>query len=433
MAGGPLSPPAAAPRGRRQLLADSAISMLDQALLSALNLGLGLLLIRLTAKESYGLYAQLFAGGLFATAVLEALVTGPLNNVAAGLDVQRRAAVIGHLARFQQWLSLALALLSGAVVAAGVAVTGADPRPGWLGAAFAVYVYAGSLREYARSIGFLEGRVGDVLKMDGLYAFAVVAGMSVLTVYGLLALPAVVFVLGLSNLAALALRRWPAADQDDRAGGAVAVAALWRLGRWALPGALVSWAANYSYLYLAALWLGATASADLNAARLLLMPISLCVIAWSRTARPHAAQLLAQRRLRPLNRYVGLSVAALELLTATYVGLLWLALPWLEVHLLGPQYRGLHALVLAWGLYFALSAARTAGSSLLASAGRYRMLLVVSCLCAAVMLAVAFYTIPLWGVQGAVAALSVFEVACLLLIWLVLWPRVRRDHVGAAR
>ncbi|KAF1045985.1 lipopolysaccharide biosynthesis protein [Xylophilus sp.] len=433
MAAEPLNPAAS---GRRRLLADSVAALADQALLSALNLALGLLLIRLTTKESYGLYAQLVVGGLFAATVLESLVTGPLTNVAAGLDAQRRGVVVAHLARHQGRLALGLALLGGVAVALAVAWTGTDPWPVWLGTAFSVYVYTGSLREYVRSTGFLDGRARDVLRMDALYALATAAAVGLLAAAGRLELPAVVLALGLANLAALAVRRLPAADRSDRsdrAGHAAAVAAVWQRGRWALPGALVAWATNYSYLFLAALWLGAAASADLNASRLLLMPISLCVVAWARIARPHAARLLAERQPARLERYALASVAALELLTLAYVAVLWLALPWLEARVLGPKYAGLGTLVLAWGAYFAVYTVRWIGSALLSSGDRYRMLLASGMFCLVAMLAAAAWAIPRWGVWGAVAALALVEGLDLLLIWGVLLPRVRRAHAETAR
>lgn len=414
------------PRGRR-LIADSVASLLDQGMLSLLNLAVGLLLIRLTTKDSYGLYAQLYVGGIFAATVLDAVVTGPLTTVASGLPPQERRAMVLRLAHYQRRLAAALALLCGTAAAAVVAWVGADVHPLVLGLTFAAYVYGAALREYARSVSFMEGRPLAVLRMDGWYTLAVAAGLGALAGFHVLTLPAVMLMLAVANLVALRRRDlWPAAP-EDRAAYRAAVAEVWRRGRWSLPGAMVAWATNYSYLYLAALWLGATASADLNASRLLLMPISLCVLAWSRVARPHAVRLLAEQRHAELGRYTIASVIGVELLTFGYVGVLWLSLPWLEAHVLGAKYAGLEPLVLAWGGYFALNAARWIGSALLSSGNRYRMLLVSGVLCLVAMLAASAYAIPRWGVWGAVLALAVVEVLDLLLIWCILLPRARRD------
>ncbi|MES2186496.1 MAG: hypothetical protein V4505_18235 [Pseudomonadota bacterium] len=414
--------------GRRRLLADSLASLLDQAVLSALNLVLGLVLIRLTAKESYGIYSQLYVVGIFASSMIDSLVTGPLTTLAPGLDGTARATLVAHLARYQQRLATGLALAFGLLVAGITWWMAPEQQPLALGVAFAVYVYAGSLREFGRSVGFIEARPRTVLRMDALYVLAVAVGIGALVAADGLSLPAVMLVLGLANLVVLGLRELGPAALADASGYAEAVAAAWLRGKWALPGALLAWLTNYSYLSLAALWLGVAATADLNASRLLLMPISLCVLAWSRVARPHVVRLLAERRKDALDRYAWASVAGIEVLTIGYVAVLWLMLPWLQHHVLGAKYTGVEPLVLAWGAYFALNGARWIGSSLLTSGDRYRMLLLSGILCLVVMLAATSYAVPRWGAWGAVFALALVEALDLLLIWVVLLPRVRKEH-----
>lgn len=416
--------PAGTP-GRRRLLLDSFASLIDQGVLSALNLALGLVLIRLTAKESYGLYAQLYVAGIFTTTLLDALVTGPLTTLAPGLDEARRRSLLAHLDRYQRRLAVLFAGVSGLIAGGLSAWFGLDAHPVALGAGFAVYVWAGSLREFGRSVGFVEHRARAVLRMDAWYAAAVVLSIGALAWLDWLSVPAVLLALGLCNLAAVSLR--PMSAGDSGAGYVDAVAQVWQRSKWALPGSLLAWLTNYSYLYLAAIWLGVSASADLNASRLLLMPLALSALAWGRVARPHAARLLRERDLRLLDRYVLLSVIGLEVLTFLYAGVLWALLPWLETHVLGAKYKGLEPLILAWSVYFALYGARWIGTVLLTSGDRYRMLLVSGVICFFVMLAATTFAVPRWGVSGAVAALALVEAIDLLLIWLILLPAARRD------
>jgi O-antigen/teichoic acid export membrane protein len=411
----------------RRLLKDSVASLLDQGMLSALNLALGLVLIRLTAKENYGLYAQLYVAGILVGTLIEAIITAPLTTLAPGLSDERRRAFISHLDHYQRRLSAVLAIISGAIAGGVVALWQLDPHPVALGFAFAAYVWFGCLREFGRSVGFIEGRAVGVLHMDLWFALAVSLSIGALAWLGWMNLPAVLLALGFANLAALSLR--PMAGGKDGPGRAEAVGAVWQRGRWSLPGALMAWLTNYSYLYLTALWLGVAASADLNASRLLLMPISLLVLAWSRVARPHAVRLLRARDMAALRRFTLLSVGGIEVITVVYSGLLWLMLPFLEARVLGPKYSGLEPLVVAWGVYFVLYSARWVGTSLLTSGDRYRMLLMSAVMCLVVMVAAASYALPRWGAWGAVAALAVVELIDVLLVWLVLLPRVHRDLV----
>jgi len=179
----------------KRLLLHSLASLIDQALLSGLNFVLGLVLIRLATKESYGLYAQMVVAGIFASTVLESLITGPLTTIAPGKTEAQRVHLVACLRRFQWQLSALLAVLFGtASVAVGYYAKLPESLPA-LGLAFAVYVFANALREYQRSLHFIEGRPRRVLHIDLAYALVVAAGVALLIV--------------LSLLAAAALHGWP--------------------------------------------------------------------------------------------------------------------------------------------------------------------------------------------------------------------------------
>ena len=420
--------------GRKRLLFHSLASLFDQAWLSGINFALGLVLIRLATKQSYGLYAQMYVAGIFVASVIEALITSPLTTIASGQPVAARARLTALLLRFQWQVSITLALLCGLLSAIVAVITGVDLHPLWLGLAFALYIFANSQREYHRSISFIEARPLRVLQTDLVYGTITALGIGLLLLMQALTVPAILLVMGLANIAGM----WRSTTHHDaatvayNAGGQEyrdAVKAVLQRGRWSLPGALVAWATNYSYIYLAALTLGVAATADLNASRLLLTPISLSVLAWSRVARPLVSRLYAARDWRHLDHLAWASVAGIEVLTVIYVTLLWLALPWLQVHVLGAKYHGLEPMVLAWGGYFAINAARWIGSSWLTSNDQYKLLLVSGIACLLVMLAATAICIPLFGTWGAILALIVVEAFDLALIWLVLLPMLRRKSL----
>lgn len=411
----------------KRLLLHSLASLIDQALLSGLNFALGLVLIRLATKESYGLYAQMVVAGIFASTVLESLITGPLTTIAPGKTEAQRVRLVACLRRFQWQLSALLAVLFGiASVVVGYYAKLPESLPA-LGLAFAVYVFANALREYQRSLHFIEGRPRRVLHIDLAYALVVAAGVALLMVTGYFAVPGILLVLGLANAVGFWRSGQPHATTPSSQEQRAAVIEIWQRGRWALPGALVAWATNYSYLYLAAASLGVAASAELNASRLLLMPISLSVVAWSRIARPMASRLFAARDWKHLDRLAWASVAGIEAVTVLYVGVLWLALPWLEAHVLGAKYQGVEPMVLAWGVYFVINSARWIGSSWLTSNDQYRLLLISGVACLAVMLVCAALFIPRYGAWGAILALIAVEVFDFILIWAVFLPRTRRN------
>lgn len=399
----------------RRVVRRTVVSMFDQAWLSLLNLALGLILIRLTAKEAYGTYAQLYVAGLFAASMAEALIINPLTTLAAGSPAERRDELIAHLARLQGRLSTGLAIVSGLGAAVVIAYTGL-PTPWLLGIAFAIYVKTSAVREFRRSVIFLHHEPERVLKLDLVFGLVLTVGMAVLVGLGWLYLPAVFLILAAANL--FALLRLPALPSaQDPAGYRHAVSEAWRRGKLGLAGASLTWIVNYSYLYLAAAWLGAAASADLNATRLLLVPISLTVVAWSRVARPTMGVHVVRNDTATLQRLVLLSALGITAVTVLYSLALWLSLPWLGPLVLGDKYAHTHILVAAWGCYFAFNGLRSVYSAVLIAQDRYGYLLIAAGVAVLVLALSIGFTIPRFGALGAVYTLILIEIVDLILVW----------------
>ncbi len=265
----------------RRLFIHSLTSLFDQAILSALNLVVGLVLIRLATKETYGLYSQIYVVGIFVSTVAEALITSPLTTIAPGKTHIQRLQLFAQLHHLQFSLNILLALLFGIGSSIAVYVTDTDSQPWLIGIAFAFYIFLNAQREYLRSVSFIEGAPHKVLFIDSGYVIAVLCGVAILVLSRQLTVAGIMMMLGGANIIGLSLGKGILqTGQGKLTTKQQTISEIWQRGKWALPGALVAWLTNYSYLFLAAAFLGITAVADLNAARLLLMPISLCVLAW---------------------------------------------------------------------------------------------------------------------------------------------------------
>jgi len=403
----------------RRLLHQSVLSLLDQSLLSALNFALGILLIRLATKETYGLYAQLYTVGLFFVSVLESVVSNPLTTLAPSLDGPARTRLIAHLHRFQRRCALVLAVVFGVGSAVIIGLSLPHASPVLAGLAFAFYLYSTSWREYRRTVRFIEGTPARVVRLDGFYCVAMALAVGALVPFDGLTVPAVLTALALANLVGV-FADGPLSTEKvahDRDAYRQAVAAIWSAGRWALPGGIVAWVASYSYLYLAAAFLGVTAAADLNAARLLLMPVALLTVAWGRVARPVITRWQAEGRERDLTRMAVGSSLGLEVLTLGYVGVLLVAFPLLQKYVLGPQYHDVGPLLSLWGLYFAFNVVRWVSTTWLSSLGEYRFLFGQSLVALFLMMAGAAILIPMLGAAGAVWALIIVEGTNMVIGW----------------
>lgn len=404
----------------------SLLSVVDQVLLSGLNFAVGMCLIRFGTKSDYGLYSQLFAASLFAVGLLEALIGSPLTNLAPHLPAAQQALAIRRL---QRWQGLAGAILGvgfgvGAAWVVWEGVPEVEALPVGLG--FAVFVLSTTWREYRRTVWFIQADLRSLLRSDGLYVLAALLGGAGLAWSHQVGAASILVALSLAQVLALTVGEKPAAVPADTPvpERRETFSAIWDKGRWAMPGMMVGWLGNYSFLYLASAMSGVEAAAEVSASRLLLVPVGLMVVAWSRVARPMAGRLIHARDWRSLNRLSLASLGGIEALSVLYMVVLALALPWLQAHVLGAKYQGIETLVLAWGGYFLVSVARTIATTWLVSIGAFRQLFIEGCVVVVFMLGVASLTIPRWGALGAVMALIAMEsFDFVLLLFLIAYQR----------
>ena len=255
---------------------NSLLSIVDQVLLSGLNFAVGMCLIRFGTKSDYGLYSQLFAASLFAVGVLEALIGSPMVALAAHLNGAQRAQLVQRLRGFQWAAGLALGLLFG--LGAGLVVHSSLPElEAWpAGLAFGLYVFTSTLREFRRSVWYMESDLGSLLCSDGAYVVGALVLGALLWWFQQLGASTVLGALGLANLLAGLLGRGhlpdSAAAQSSAPAWRPTLAQIWDKGKWAVPGTAVAWLGSYGFLYMTSAMSGVQATADVSAARLPLLP-----------------------------------------------------------------------------------------------------------------------------------------------------------------
>ncbi|MFZ6751873.1 lipopolysaccharide biosynthesis protein [Undibacterium sp. Dicai25W] len=420
----------------KKFLSSSLLSVIDQGMLSALNLLVGALLIRMVDKNDYGLYGQLYAGGLLAGLVVDSWIAGPLTTVASAVHENTRKLLLRRYWFRQIFCTLLMGGLAFLIVEFVPAATQHANKSWLLGSVFGLYVIGNGLREYGRTVGFIQSDIRSVLRQDFVYVLAVITGLAALMFYQHIDLISVFSVLmGSSFLCALFGRERLIArtntDSKEMDPGDLEVIAghqdtITGHGRWAVLGVVVGWLSNYSYVYLSGAWLGLSAIADLNASRLLLMPIPLAVAAWSRVARPEAGRLIASQNWSRLKKLTLFSIAGIELVVLAYVGFLILTLPLLETYVIGSKYHGLDPLIMLWGIYFAVNAVRWIGTSWLMSGGAFRSMFFLGTVTLILVVGITSFSIPYWGSAGAIFALIFVEIFETVVVWKFIFPRLQK-------
>lgn len=412
-----------------RLLNRSVLSLIDQVALSGLNFVIGILLIRWVSKDEYGLYTTLFSAGILASTLLDALVGTTITTLAGPLEGSDRQRLLARALNLQAWASVGLGGLMGLGAGAWAWHNGVPlPELTALVLSFGVYVASLGLREYCRTAGFLAPEADAVLRVDLVFVSTTVLAGLAIAAWGQVSVPGVLTALALANgLACFGpLRRLHRVDAGRTGQVTTMLAEVWPLSRWALPGALVGWLCSYSYLYFAGALAGLSASADLNAARILLIPIGLTGVAWSRVARPVAGSLIAQHDWSQLGRLTLVSLTGMEIVTLAYTTLLLIAFPWLSTHLLGEKYQNIEPLIYWWGAYFVINVARTIGTTWLTSFGQFQALFWQGSSSLLILTLAILWLMPRYGAAGAIMALVLVEAIELITSWAYLLPRARR-------
>ncbi len=374
-------------------------ALADQFWLSLLNFTIALTFIRETSKEEYALFILLQTPILLVQGVQNALFISPQATVLPASSDARKPFVKNTSSAGQAIVALSAAIFCafGLFVYRHITTHTDD----WtLAIAFAAAILGAMAREGARAARYAEAHTLQALLGDLAYGILLLLTLALLLWNHAFTARNVLLGMGLAGMAPLVHATWGRAiPKVDR----TAWRELWACGRWALPSVLVTWVNLNAYPFVAAIALGSAAVANINAARLFLMPIALGITAWSNLMRPKISAHMARNEPVAVRRLSLQSLLIAETGLLAFILFIALAYPLLE-GMLGPKYHGLLPLVLAWSVFFAFSLMRNIFmATLMANQRGYRKLHHLSWLA----LALVMPALVLLSSRGAVWVISV--------------------------
>ena|GEM_PF-5159727 len=392
------------------------VAVADQAVLSGVNFGLALLLIRFGTKEEYGLYSQLinlqslfspFHAGVFVSAYLALSLRFRGEQLLRFRTAMARAEL--GLTLISAFAAATIMFIGARLVAEGIS---------WTTCAAAAAALIGLWwREFVRATRFAAFRHDLVLRFDCACALLTLLGMlwaihsgRVSVVTTLLCAGGACMLVSIGPLTALA--RDAAASF---AGIRSSVVAAWQTGKWDVFGSCLTWGYSQTYVYFAALLGGLSAAAEISAARLLAMPLALIWASYANVLIPRGSQLLQSGSADALGRLARRSAVLVVAICSLYAIALVVIAPTDASALFGAEFRETRPLALLWIGYFSLAGLSTVASSLLRSALEFRHVFLhngLSCVLAITLLSVsllagstAFVIIALMVAEGVLAVL----------------------------
>ncbi len=397
------APEAVARPARGGLLRQFSTTVVDQVVLSGANFIVGLLLIRQTSDADYGLFVLVQSAITLLISGQMAWLSSPLAVLAPGKPPPLRRLMVGAVEASQRrFLRRASAL--GLLIPVGGwflhVWTGVECLVIALGIAAC---WTALQREYLRGVLLIYGRPEAMLRADIVNVIVLLTGAGI-AAYG--PRPAVLWAVSaliVSALAGEAMARRSLTEDPGFATGDPAP--FWKemrpLAVWATIGAMTYWIYNQSYNYVLASRIDLTAVADVNAARLLLMPTIVLTVGVKTLLVPTAAAWLAESTVGRLIRRLLVFATGIAVIDAVYCVLLWIFRDPLSHDLMHKTIGNRDLLLMLWAALSLIALYRDLLQTGLFALRKFKSLAGVTALSAAVSLTIMWFGIGRWGAAAA--------------------------------
>jgi O-antigen/teichoic acid export membrane protein len=385
-------------------------AMLSQALLSAGNFAVGLLLIRRTPHAQYGYYVLIVTAVQLLTQLQLAYIQpSMIRRVAVGDRASRRD-FIGGAYREQRRRALLAAVVGSFVLLILWYTKVLDTSLTLIVVASIFAVLATLYREYFRLV-LLAYRIPlKALQVDIVYVAVLCTGAYLATLSGEPALAAAL-TLGLSAaVGGWLLSRMVWHHEGWEIGGAPHVfAEMAPFGTWAVIGAAIHWAFAQGFIYIVAGTLGVTAVATISATRLLLMPVNLMSSGLGSMTFPTVSRWLQHNPVDAVFKRLSLLAAGIAALGGLYIIVMWIFRDWIFTNVTKGQFEHRDTLLMLWSAVFLLMAVRDQMLYLPAACGRYRIMAWLTLATAILSLVTCYVCMRLFGVVGALVGVLTGE------------------------
>lgn len=389
-------------------LLSSAVS--SQALLSAGNFIIGLILIRNTSNTQYGYYVLVFSAIMLSIGLQNAFFRPQLAIRFPRLDQTGRGELVGGLYREQRRLlpplGVVIMIVAIALWYAGVLNSTTGP----LVPAAVIAILANLYREYFRMVLFAHRRPQNVLHTDIFYVVFAVIGVYIAT---FTSAPAVTAVMALCFAAVvsdiLLFRTLHRTEPWNIEGAQGILREIAPLSIWSTAGAGIHWLFSQGYIYLVASTLGVTAVSAIAATRILMMPMNLLSTGIGSLMLPLASNWLHHHGARRVWQRLMLFALGMAVTTLCYFAVLWWLRDWIFAVVLKKQFAERDTLIMLWAAVILVIVVRDQLVYLLAAQGRFRTLSSFTFICAVISLITIYTAMLRFGVTGALIGVLIGE------------------------
>ncbi len=399
------------------------IAALDQGMLSVINLGVQILLIKTVAKSDFGYYSIALSVIMYLMSFQNAVVNTPITVSIAGKTKEAKNLYVSSIFS-GQLLSLGIASIIGLLVVSVLYLLGLSAEESFIAASLSLASFGILNREFLRSYFFAEEEPLRVLKLDFYYGLIYAALIAISYVVFKISVPLIILFMGIaSGFDSLILnKRFKFNFQFAHIKSAFLEN--WLISKWSLIGVTVTHLQNYAYLYVIGTLLGSAATADVSASRLLLMPLGLITIGWGNVIRPYGSKLREQNQLKKFFKNLAISGLVFPAVVIIITVILFIFSNWLLHNLFTSDYKSVFDYLFYWAVLTSIAFLRANASYGLQVVKKFKSLALFNAVTMLITVTLAFILTNQFEIKGALMASITGELIFACILWYNLFKAI---------
>jgi O-antigen/teichoic acid export membrane protein len=399
------------------------IAALDQGMLSVINLGVQILLIKTVAKSDFGYYSIALSVIMYLMSFQNAVVNTPITVSIASKTKEAKNLYVSSIFS-GQLLSLGIISIVGLIVVSLLYLLGLSAEESFIAASLSLASFGILNREFLRSYFFAEEEPLRVLKLDFYYGIIYAVLIAISYVVFKISVPLIILFMGVaSGFDSLILnKRFKFNFQFAHIKSAFLEN--WLISKWSLIGVTVTHLQNYAYLYVISTLLGSAATADVSASRLLLMPLGLITIGWGNVIRPYGSKLREQKQLKKFFKNLAISGLVFPLVVLIVTLIFFIFSDWFLHNLFTSDYKSVFDYLFYWATLTSIGFLRANASYGLQVVKKFKSLALFNAVTMLITVTLAFVLTNQFEIEGALMASITGELIFACILWYNLFKSI---------
>ena len=408
---------------KESVLFRSSIAAVDQGLISLINFGVQVILIKNVTKGEYGYYSLALSIIMYLMSFQNAVVNTPITVSLAERTTDEKNKYVSAVFNGQFYFLTIICSL-GALISFGLIYHIFKIDYGLFTASLFVGSFGVLNREFLRSYFFAEERPLKVLKLDMYYGFIYILLIILAIQFYKISVPLVIMFMGLSaGFDSLILNK-SYNVKFDLNNIKTAYKENWSISKWALIGITVTHIQGFSYLYIIGIILGSTAMGEVSASRLLLMPLGLIINGWGNVVRPYGAKLREQRLLKKFFKHLLTAGFIFPVIVLGFSLILYLFSDIILKYMFTGNYKSIFDYLFFWAILSSVGFMQANASYGLQVIKKFKSLALFNALTMVITIVSSIILTNIWGIKGALTASLVGSTTFATILWYILYKSI---------